>query len=291
MRSFLSKGIKRLMQRKTRYVRGDRDAHVLAVATIKGGVGKTTTAVNLAAAMARDGLQVLLVDLDAQGHCSACLSSTISVHPPAMSLSTLLMSDASPEVLEACVDSGIDGLDVTPADSALSEAEGRMGQKLGREMLLRDALDVTRSHYDVIVLDCPPNSGNLTMNALVAADSVLIPTELSPLAQAGAEEMLSTVLMVRARLEAQTELLGVLLTRVDGRSTTVNTPVLERLEERFGEALFETRIGQNTDLSKAQLAGQTIFDFAPRSRGAQAYDALLDEVLERLEMDAAVIAA
>jgi chromosome partitioning protein len=290
MRQLISNKLRRLVRADSRYARGDRRAHVLAVSTVKGGVGKTTTSVNLACAAASKGLRVLLVDLDAQGHCWSSLSARVPSHPVARPVSELLLDDSRAQLLDAAVSTQIPGLDLTPADPALAEAEGRLSQKIGKELLLRDALSITRTHYDLIVLDCPPNKGNLTLNALLAADQVLIPTDLSPLATQGADELISTVVTVNERLHHPLDILGVVLTRVDGRNISVNDAVRADLIEAWGDLVLSTEIGVNTKLSQAQLEGLPVFEFAPKSRGALHYQALADEVLSRLESSAQGVA-
>ena len=290
MRQLISNKLRRLVRSESRYARGDRRAHVLAVSTVKGGVGKTTTSVNLACAAASKGLRVLLVDLDAQGHCWSSLSSRVPSNPVARPVSEILLDDSRAQLLDAAVSTQIAGLDLTPADPALAEAEGRLSQKIGKELLLRDALSITRTHYDLIVLDCPPNKGNLTLNALLAADQVLIPTDLSPLATQGADELISTVVTVNERLHHPLDILGVVLTRVDGRNISVNDAVRTDLQEAWGDLVLTTEIGVNTKLSQAQLEGLPVFEFAPKSRGALHYQALADEVLSRLESSVAGVA-
>jgi chromosome partitioning protein len=291
MRNLISNGIKRLVKNDgvdefVRYPRGNRQARVLAVATVKGGVGKTTTAVNLAAGLAHfEGARVLLIDLDAQGHCSTSLAATLRAERADQhehSVSEVLLSDELLDLLDARAPSGIDGLDVTPADPSLAETEGRIAQKIGKESLLRDALKITRTHYDYIIIDSPPNKGNLTLNALFAADQVLIPTDLAALSVQGADELIGTVATVNGRLGHDLGVLGVLLTRVDGRTASINEQVLEQIEEAWKDVLLETRIGINTALPRAQLAGRPIFEFAPDSRGAKHYEALVREVAEKL---------
>lgn len=281
MRKLISHGLKRLTRTESRYTRGTRDAVVIAVATVKGGVGKTTTSVNLASALAQHG-RVLLIDLDAQGHCSTSLSAKLPADPVATPLSRVLLSDDKLQVLDSRVTSQITDLDVTPADSGLAEAEGLMGQKIGKELLLRDALTITRTHYDFIVVDCPPNKGNLTLNALLAADHVLVPTDLSPLAIQGADELLGAVATVNDRLGHPLNLLGIVLTRVDGRNVTMNASIRETIADAWGELVFDTEIGVNTALAKAQHAGEPIFTYDDRSRGAKHYTDLTVEVLGRL---------
>lgn len=282
MRNLITNGLKRLVKAEEKYHRGDRRAKILAVATVKGGVGKTTTAVNLAAGLAEfEAAKVLLIDLDAQGHCSTSLSAKLSTSVRKKPVSEILLSDDPLELLDARMHSGIDNLDLTPADPGLAEAEGRIAQKIGKESLLRDALKITRTHYDYIVIDSPPNKGNLTLNALVAADKVLIPTDLSALSVQGADELIGTVVTVNERLGHNLDVLGVVLTRVDGRTQSINEQVLGQIEDAWRDVLLDTRIGINTALAKAQLEGQSIFEFAPDSRGAQHYEALVREVAQK----------
>ncbi len=284
MRDLITSGLRKLVKSEERYQPGDRHAQIVSVATVKGGVGKTTTAVNLAASLAADHQQrVLLIDLDAQGHCSTSLASVVDDAAGHVPLSEVLLDDDGREVLDAAVSTAIDGLHITVADPDLADAEGRIGQEIGKELLLRDALEVTRTHYDLILVDCPPNKGDLTLNALVASDYVLVPTDLSPLAVQGADELLDTVMKVRRRLDHQLQVLGVVLTRVDGRTVTINEEVRETIDDAWGELVLDQHIGINTRLSQAQLAGEPIFEHAPDSRGARHYRELATEVLERLE--------
>ncbi len=282
MRQLISNGLRRLVRNESRYARGDRHAHILSIATVKGGVGKTTTSVNLAAGLAKRGKKVLLIDLDAQGHCSTSLANSLPSDPVHTPISEVLLSDDQLQLLDARVTSQLPNLDITPADDGLAEAEGRISQKIGKEMLLRDALSITRSHYDVILIDCPPNKGNLTLNALLASDSVLVPTDLSPLAIQGADELLGTVVTVQERLGHHLDVLGVLLTRVDGRNVSMNQAIRDEIGEAWGELVCATEIGVNTKLCQAQQAGQSIYEWAPTSRGASHYDALTEEILTKI---------
>ncbi len=284
--------MRQLLKRFTRqdqatYPQGDRHATIISVATVKGGVGKTTSSINLASGLVTFGKKrVLLIDLDAQGHCSTSLSAMLPPSPVYTPIHEILLGDDRKQVLYATVSTHLSGLDITPADAALAEAEGRISQKIGKEMLLRDALSITRSHYDVILIDCPPNKGNLTLNALLASDHVLIPTDLSPLAVQGADELIEAVITVNERLGHKLDVLGVLLTRVDGRNQTLNDEIRTQIKEAWGELLCDTEIGVNTQLAQAQHEGRTIFDFAPKSRGAAHYKALTQEILKRLDLPA-----
>jgi len=281
MRNLISNGIKKLVDSEPEYTRGTRDGRVLSVATVKGGVGKTTTAVHLACGLAQfEDARVLLVDLDAQGHCSTSLSSYQNDGPDAEPLGEVLLDEEGQQVLDSVTSTGFDGLDMTPADPNLSETEGRIAQKIGKERRLRDSLEITRTHYDYVVVDCPPNEGNLTLNGLIASDRVLIPTDLSPLSVQGADELMGTVLAVNNRLDHDLEILGVLLTKVDRRTSAVNDDVLDTIENAWGNLVLETEIGINTALKKAQMAGEPVYEHAPRSRGAKHYEALTEEVAD-----------
>ena len=250
---------------------GDKHATVLAVATQKGGVGKTTTSVNLAAALARyHDKRVLLLDLDPQGHVATALQKV--VHKGGGRLSEVLTDDGTGrEVMEIVTATDIPGLDVTPLDPRLGAAEDLLGTRIGKEFILRDALKVTRTHYDVIVIDCPPNLGNLSLNGLVAADRVLIPCDPSPLALSGAQALLSAIGQISRLLNPDIDVLGLLMTRVDGRNVTLNQAIMAEVEESYGDAVVPVQIGINSDLAKAQHAGRDVFAYAPDSRGATQY--------------------
>lgn len=279
MRNLLKSGLRRLVSQplSTRPI-GDRHAHILAIAAQKGGVGKTTTSVSVASALARfHGLRVLLVDLDPQGHVATALAS--QVKDGGGSLARVLTdSEAALEVMDIATPTDLDGLDVTPLDPRLAEAEDLLSTRIGKEFILRDALKVTRSHYDVIVLDCPPNQGNLALNGLCAADSVVIPCDPSPLALRGVDALVQTIAKVAIRLNPDIDVLGILMTRVDGRNRSLNESIASEITERYGDAVLGSTIGINSSLSKAQLAGVDIFAFDENSRGAVQYKALAEEL-------------
>lgn len=261
---------------------GDRQAIVVAVAAQKGGVGKTTTAVSLAAAWARyHGKRVLVIDLDPQGHVNLALRDQVELGGGA--LSELLTDPACTlEVEEIRTGTSVPDLFVTPPDPDLLHAEDGMAHRIGKETLLRRALEITRTHYDLIVLDCPPNIGPLTVNGLVAADTVLVPAQSSMLAVSGIEGLFRTLDEVGSQLNPTLGLLGVVLTRVDGRTTKSNAAVRELVTESWGDVILPISIGANDALAQAQMAGQDVFGFAPSSRASQQYRELAADLLERM---------
>ena len=271
MRNLLKVGLRRLVNTPSRHPIGQRSATVLAVSAQKGGVGKTTTSVNLAAALARyHGMRVLLVDLDPQGHVATALASQL--HPGGQALSRVLTDEkGDSEVLDAVTTTSIPGLDLTPYDPELGNAEDLLGTRIGKELILRDKLRVTRTHYDYNIIDCPPNLGNLCTNGLCAADQVVIPCDPSPLALKGVESLAEAVQTIVSRLNPTLDILGVLLTRVDGRNVTLNEAVVDQIESAWGDALLPVRIGINTSLARAQHQGSDIFAYDPQCRGARQY--------------------
>ncbi|MBI4411888.1 MAG: ParA family protein [Deltaproteobacteria bacterium] len=261
---------------------GGKSARTIAVCSQKGGVGKTTTAVNLGAAFSHfHEKKVLIVDLDPQGHVEKSLGSIIPDGLDYTPVSASLTSKKG-NLLNSIIRTKLDFLDITPGDKALNEAEGVLAAKIGREMILSQALKTTKTHYDYIIVDCPPNLGNLTVNALCAADFVVVPCEMSVLAFEGVTDLLNTLETVNERLNKSLKVLGVLFTRVDGRNITMNQLVEENLKNYFNGNIFKTRISVNTDLNKAQLEGHSIFHFAPSSTGAANYSALAEEIAKKV---------
>lgn len=281
VRSLLGDRLRRLRgQNEPEHAAGTRDAHVIAIAARKGGVGKTTTAVNLACALARrSDHRVLLIDLDPQGHVGSALRSCIGDAP--VRISEILLSERPRDLLDAVIPTSIDGLHVTASDKGLGEAEAQLVSRIGRETVLQSALTTARTRYDTILIDCPPMLGTLTHNALLAAHAVLVPCDMSILALEGVADLLDAVAVVQTRLRHPISVEGILRTRFDARNTQINASVGDALTANFGDWVLDTVIPVNSALAKAQAAGESVFNHAPRARGALAYQALADELIQR----------
>ncbi len=258
-------------------------ARVLAVAAQKGGVGKTTTAVNLAVAAARfQRLQTLLVDLDGQGHVECALMAHLdapSGNGP--SLSELLLG-RDRDVVEAVRPTRIPGLFLTPSDKGLAATEGILAGRIGREFLLRGILRRARERFDLIVIDCPPNLGNLTLNALVAADACLVPCDMSVLALSGVSDLCAVLDTLRERLGHSVALVGIVPTRVDRRNPRLTDAILAELRGTYGDLVCRTHIPVSAALARAQMEGRSIYDYDERCPAASAYRTLAEEVEKRL---------
>lgn len=276
MRRLLEQSFRRLVGTNATRPRGTCDARVIAVAANKGGVGKTTTSVHLASALARFCDQrVLLLDLDPQGHVHHSLESAI--RQGGATLSSVLRAEDG-DVVDATVATDVPRLDLTAADVQLGETEQLLAARIGRETLLRQALDTARTWYDVIVIDCPPSLGTLTINGLVAADEVLVPTEPAPLAVEGVGDLLDALTSVSRRLNPDLALTGILPTRVDGRATKMNERAFDALEALAPGAVLPVHIGVNAHLARTPEAGRDVFETAPRSRGARQYRDLAEHL-------------
>ena len=250
-------------------------ARIIAIANQKGGVGKTTTAVNLAAALARTPKRVLLVDLDPQGN--ATMGSGVNKRELDTAITDVLLGDATPQAALLRCDDGYDllpgNIDLTAAEIQLMDLEDRNGR-------LKQALASLRGGYDFILIDCPPSLSLLTLNALNAADSVLVPMQCEYYALEGLSALIDTIEALKSRLNPQLEIEGVLRTMFDVRNNLANG-VSAELTQHFGERVFRTIIPRNVRLAEAPSHGQSIIGYDKTSRGGVAYLGLAGEVLRR----------
>lgn len=249
---------------------------VIGIINQKGGVGKTTTAVNLSACLAQCGKRVLLVDADSQGNATSglCLSKDFS-----HTLYDVLMNGTPPE--EAILETGVKNVSLLPSTLALAGAEVELVGEIGREQALRRALDAVRERYDFILMDCPPSLGLLTLNVLTAADRIIIPLQAEFYALEGLAQLMKTVETVSRRLNPELTIMGLLLTMFDGR-TNLSEQVRNEVKTYFGKKVFHTVIPRSVKLSEAPSFGQPITVYAPKSKGAKAYESLCREVLKRV---------
>ncbi|MEM9827056.1 MAG: ParA family protein [Planctomycetota bacterium] len=268
----------------------------IAVINQKGGVGKTTSSVNLAAALARAGRRVCVMDLDPQAHASLHFGITTRDGDPSMY--EVLCGDVSLQQARRRVD---DTLSVVPSNLDLAAAEMELASEVGREMILRDAIDQDDESFDYLVLDCPPSLGVLTVNALVAVQEVFLPLQPHFLALHGLSKLLRTIEVVSRRLNHSLRLSGVLLCMYDSNTrlaAEVSTDIEEFFQSTRGmrdfyarSKFFNTRIRRNVRLAEAPSFGQSIFEYAPDSNGSLDYAALAEEVIEQEQHEGVAKAA
>src|SRR5688572_24808042 len=251
-------------------------ARIIALCNQKGGVGKTTTTINLAASLAEYGRKVLAVDFDPQGALSAGLG--IPTHDVPTIYDLLL--DTKRDAHEVIVHSSVEGLDVLPANIDLSAAEVHLVNEVARETILARVLRQVAGEYDVILIDCQPSLGLLTVNALTASHGVLIPLECEFFALRGVALLIQTIDKVRERLNPQLEIEGILATMYDAR-TLHGREVLARVIEAFGDRVFHTVINRTVRFPETTVAGEPITSYASSSAGATAYRELAKELLAR----------
>ncbi|MFO7247296.1 MAG: AAA family ATPase [Bacillota bacterium] len=249
---------------------------IIAVANQKGGVGKTTTSVNLGACLSTLGKKVLLVDIDPQGNTTSGIG--INKADVQYCIYDVLINDINP--LDAILPTNLKGLDIIPATIQLAGAEIELVPVISREVRLRKALGVVQDRYDYILIDCPPSLGILTVNSLTAADSVIIPIQCEYYALEGLSQLLNTIRLVQKHLNPDLRIEGVLLTMLDAR-TNLGLQVIEEVKKYFKDKVYRTIIPRNVRLSEAPSHGQPIITYDPKSRGAEVYMELAKEVIER----------
>lgn len=248
--------------------------YVIALANQKGGVGKTTTSVNLGACLAEMNQKVLLIDLDPQGNAT----SGTGIEKPTIDqdIYDVLINDA--DIKDVILESAHPGLDIAPTTIQLSGAEMELTSMMARETRLNDAIKTVSDQYDYILIDCPPSLGLLTINAFTASDAILIPVQSEYYALEGLSQLLNTIKLVQKHFNPDLKIEGVLLTMYDER-TNLGQQVNEEVKKFFGDKVYETIIPRNVRLAEAPSHGLPIIDYDPRSKGAQVYVELAKEVV------------
>jgi chromosome partitioning protein len=249
---------------------------VIAIANQKGGVGKTTTAVNLSCGLAADGKTVLLIDIDSQGNATSGLG--FDRKRIQKCIYNVLVDDLPAE--NVVMKTRVDNLSIIPATINLAGAEIELAALDNRETRLKKAIAPLRDRYDYIIIDCPPSLGLITVNAMTAADSILIPIQCEYYALEGLSQLMQSISLIRRRLNVDLKVEGILLTMFDGR-TNLSIQVVDEVKKHFKNEVYRTIIPRNVRLSEAPSYGKPIMLYDPKSRGAEVYQELAKEVVER----------
>ena len=250
---------------------------VIAIANQKGGVGKTTTAINLSAAIANSGQKVLLIDLDPQGNSSLSFLDHTSIDQSVYEV----LTDQTVEPESIIKQTTIPGLSILPSKINLAKIESKLIGEFDAPFRLKDRIEKLTKYFDFILIDTPPTLGLITVNALVASDYVLVPIQPSYFALEGTDDLLETVEKVKARPNPRLQVLGVVITLLDKR-TTLAKDIQEQIRSVFGDKVFSTVISKSVRLEESPAYKETIFTFAPTSSGAIEYSSLCDEVMRRV---------
>ena len=251
---------------------------IIAVANQKGGVGKTTTSINLAACLAEKGKKVLAVDMDPQGN----LTSGLGVDKDSVEKSIYELIIGEVDIKEVINKEVLENLDIIPTSIDLSAAEIELIGVDDKEYILRNAIDQVKDQYDFVIIDCPPSLSMLTINAMTTADSVIVPIQCEYYALEGLSQLIHTVELVKDRLNSKLEIEGVVITMYDAR-TNLSLQVVENVKDNLQQNIYKTIIPRNIRLAEAPSYGLPINKYDPKSTGAESYMRLADEVIEREE--------
>ena len=251
---------------------------IIAVANQKGGVGKTTTSINLAACLAEKGKKVLAVDMDPQGN----LTSGLGVDKDSVEKSIYELIIGEVDIKEVINKEVLENLDIIPTSIDLSAAEIELIGVDDKEYILRNAIDQVKDQYDFVIIDCPPSLSMLTINAMTTADSVIVPIQCEYYALEGLSQLIHTVELVKDRLNSKLEIEGVVFTMYDAR-TNLSLQVVENVKDNLQQNIYKTIIPRNIRLAEAPSYGLPINKYDPKSTGSESYMRLADEVIEREE--------
>ncbi len=250
---------------------------IISITNQKGGVGKTTTAINLAAAIASKGMRTLLIDLDPQANSTMSYVDRRTVEKSMYDV----LTEADVTLQDVIRKSEVKNLDIAPARIALAKIESKLLGEIDGHFRLRDKIDGSRTKYDAILIDTPPTLGMITVNAMVASSHILIPIQSSYFALEGTDDLLETIEKIKARPNPTLRILGVVITLHD-RRTVIGKDVYEQIATVFGDKVFKTTISKSVRLEESPAHRESIFTFAPRSSGAAEYYSLSEEVLSRV---------